>query len=48
MVPSSVRELAIKGHEVFVETNAGTGIGFQIKIILMLAPHPAGTAAEVC
>ncbi|MGI2014846.1 alanine dehydrogenase [Shewanella oncorhynchi] len=29
MVPSSVRELAIKGHDVFVETNAGIGIGFS-------------------
>ena len=28
MVPSSVRELTIKGHEVFVQSDAGVGIGF--------------------
>ena len=29
MVPSSVRELTIQGHVVFVETTAGEGIGFS-------------------
>ncbi|WNC70575.1 alanine dehydrogenase [Thalassotalea psychrophila] len=29
MVPASVRELIAHGHEVFVETNAGNGIGFS-------------------
>ena len=27
MTPSGVKELASDGHEVFVETNAGMGIG---------------------
>ena len=27
MVPSSVRELTIKGHEVFVQSDAGVGLG---------------------
>ncbi len=29
MVPASVRELTARGHEVFVEHNAGAGIGFS-------------------
>ncbi len=29
MVPASVRELTQRGHEVFVETQAGSGIGMQ-------------------
>jgi len=29
LVPASVRELADRGHEVFVETNAGKGIGMS-------------------
>jgi len=29
LVPGSVRELTARGHEVFVETNAGEGIGMQ-------------------
>src|SRR5210317_877555 len=29
LVPASVRELADRGHEVFVETNAGIGIGMS-------------------
>jgi len=29
LVPASVRELANRGHEVFVETNAGIGIGMS-------------------
>jgi alanine dehydrogenase len=28
MVPASVKELTNKGHEVYVQTNAGSGIGF--------------------
>ena len=27
MIPAAVRELTARGHEVFVETNAGEGIG---------------------
>jgi alanine dehydrogenase len=29
LIPASVAELIAQGHEVFVETNAGLGIGFQ-------------------
>lgn len=29
LVPSSVKELAVRGHEVLVETNAGAGIDFS-------------------
>ena len=29
LVPASVRELALHGHQVVVETNAGYGIGFD-------------------
>ncbi|MDW6003667.1 alanine dehydrogenase [Vibrio mangrovi] len=29
MIPSSVREAISQGHQVYVETNAGTGIGFS-------------------
>ena len=28
MVPASVKELVLQGHQVMVETNAGAGIGF--------------------
>ena len=34
MIPSGVKELVNEGHEVFVETNAGMGIGMRIKITL--------------
>ena len=47
MVPSSVRELAIKGHEVFVETNAGTGIGFSDQDYIDAGATILATATEV-
>ncbi|QYJ77414.1 alanine dehydrogenase [Shewanella acanthi] len=47
MVPSSVRELTIKGHEVFVETNAGTGIGFSDQDYIDAGAEILATAAEV-
>lgn len=47
MVPSSVRELTIKGHEVFVETNAGTGIGFSDQDYVDAGAEILATAAEV-
>ena len=47
MVPSSVRELTIKGHEVFVETNAGTGIGFSDQDYIDAGATILATAAEV-
>ena len=47
MVPSSVRELTIKGHEVFVETNAGAGIGFSDQDYVDAGAKILATAAEV-
>ncbi|MCL1088832.1 alanine dehydrogenase [Shewanella profunda] len=47
MVPSSVRELTIKGHEVFVETNAGTGIGFSDQDYVDAGATILATASEV-
>ncbi|HAY93719.1 MAG TPA: alanine dehydrogenase, partial [Shewanella sp.] len=47
MVPSSVRELAIKGHDVFVETNAGIGIGFSDQDYIDAGAIILATAAEV-
>ena len=47
MVPSSVRELAIKGHDVFVETNAGIGIGFSDQDYIDAGATILATAAEV-
>ncbi|ABM24833.1 MULTISPECIES: alanine dehydrogenase [Shewanella] len=47
MVPSSVRELTIKGHEVFVETNAGTGIGFSNQDYVDAGATILATASDV-
>ncbi|QFU22757.1 alanine dehydrogenase [Shewanella eurypsychrophilus] len=47
MVPSSVRELTIKGHEVFIETNAGNGIGFTDQDYIDVGASILATAAEV-
>ena len=38
-VPSTVRELTEKGHQVVVETLAGAGAGFRIPIIAPRAPR---------
>ncbi|MCG9696640.1 alanine dehydrogenase [Shewanella sp. Isolate11] len=47
MVPSSVRELTLRGHEVFVETNAGAGIGFSDQDYIDVGASILATAAEV-
>nr|AAL87460.1 alanine dehydrogenase [Shewanella sp. PA-43] len=47
MVPSSVRELTIKGHEVFVQSNAGMGIGFTNQDYLNVGAAILETAEEV-
>ena len=47
MLPSSVRELTIKGHEVFVETNAGTGIGFSNQDYVDAGATILATASDV-
>lgn len=47
MVPSSVRELTLKGHDVFVETNAGAGIGFSDQDYIDAGAEILATATEV-
>ncbi|MCG9714635.1 alanine dehydrogenase [Shewanella insulae] len=47
MVPSSVRELTLKGHEVFVEKSAGVGIGFSDQDYVDVGASILDTAAEV-
>ena len=47
MVPSSVRELTMHGHQVFIETNAGNGIGFTDQDYIDAGASILDTAAEV-
>lgn len=47
MVPASVQELIVNGHEVFVETNAGIGIGFTDADYEATGAKILATAAEV-
>ncbi|MBT1445454.1 alanine dehydrogenase [Shewanella sp. JM162201] len=47
MVPSSVRELTLRGHQVYVETAAGGGIGFTDKDYSDAGATILATAAEV-
>ncbi len=47
MVPSSVRELTLKGHDVFVETSAGAGIGFSDQDYIDAGAEILATATEV-
>ncbi|MEC4723947.1 alanine dehydrogenase [Shewanella sp. D64] len=47
MVPSSVRELTNKGHKVFIEKNAGSGIGFTDQDYINVGASILTTAAEV-
>lgn len=47
MVPSSVRELTLRGHAVFVEATAGSGIGFTDQDYIDAGATILGTAAEV-
>jgi alanine dehydrogenase len=47
MVPASVRELINHGHSVFVETNAGNGIGFDDQDYIEVGATILPTAAEV-
>ncbi len=47
MVPASVRELVNHGHQVFVETNAGMGIGFTNEDYTLAGAEILATAAEV-
>jgi alanine dehydrogenase len=47
MVPASVRELIHHGHQVFVETNAGAGIGFSDEDYQQAGAEILSTAAEI-
>ncbi len=47
MVPSSVRELTVFGHEVFVETAAGSGIGISDEDYRRAGAKILSSAAEV-
>ncbi len=47
LVPSSVRELKTHGHEVFVETNAGMGIGISDAVYKAAGATILGTAEEI-
>jgi len=47
MVPGSVRELINHGHQVFVETNAGMGIGFTDADYTTAGAEILNTAADV-
>jgi alanine dehydrogenase len=47
LVPGSVRELVHHGHSVIVETNAGTGIGFDDAAYQKAGARIAASAAEM-
>ncbi|QTG88021.1 alanine dehydrogenase [Vibrio furnissii] len=47
MIPASVRELASHEHQVFVETNAGAGIGFSDDDYIAVGASILPTAADV-
>jgi len=47
MVPSSVRELVANGHQVFIETGAGNGIGISDEGYRQAGATIVNTAAEV-
>lgn len=47
MLPSSVRELIINGHQVIVERDAGSGIGFSDQDYIDIGAKILGTAAEI-
>jgi alanine dehydrogenase len=47
LVPAGVRELVGSGHEVLVETNAGSGIGFDDSQYKAAGASIAGSPAEV-
>jgi alanine dehydrogenase len=47
MVPASVRELALHGHQIFVETNAGNAIGFSDDDYIAAGASILSSAADV-
>ena len=47
MVPATVRELSARGHDVFVETTAGAGIGIDDSVYVAAGATILPTAEEV-
>lgn len=47
MVPASVRELTRRGHQVLVQTLAGSGIGFEDQDYIQAGAEVVGSAEEV-
>lgn len=47
MIPASVRELVSHGHQVYVKTNAGSGIGFSDDDYIAVGASILPTAADV-
>ncbi|HAS4345412.1 TPA: alanine dehydrogenase [Vibrio cholerae] len=47
MIPASVRELVSHGHQVYVETNAGSGLGFSDDDYIAVGASILPTAADV-
>ena len=47
LVPASVRELVNKGHEVFVETSAGNGIGVSDDSYIAVGARILGDAQRI-
>ncbi|PSV24034.1 MULTISPECIES: alanine dehydrogenase [unclassified Photobacterium] len=47
MIPASVKEVVSHGHHVFVETNAGTGIGFSDQDYIDAGAQILATASDV-
>lgn len=47
MIPGSARELISHGHQVIVETNAGTGIGFSDQDYIEVGAEIRNTASEI-
>src|ERR1700749_3841152 len=48
MTPPAVRELTSRGHEVFVETNAGSGIGLDEHAATRVGAKIRANAQPVC
>ncbi|MGL5110394.1 MAG: alanine dehydrogenase [Vibrio ordalii] len=47
MIPASVRELVSHGHQVYVETNAGSGIGFSDDDYIAVGASILPTASDI-
>ncbi|MGL6257887.1 alanine dehydrogenase [Vibrio sp. WXL210] len=47
MIPASVRELIAHGHQIYIETQAGAGIGFSDEDYISVGASILPTAAEV-